>query len=267
MPSLNPRITDWRSQHVWLLGASAGIGEALALALSRQGATLTLSARNTEALRSLATRCGGNTRVLACDVTDAASLDTCFAQLDADAAAMPTLGIYLAGDYQPLDGALGEAVLPALRKIMAVNYSGAVEWAMRCAQRLMQRRAAGDPRPMGIALVASVAGYQGLPKALGYSPSKAALIRFSECLQLDLAPQGLGVWVINPGFVATRLTAQNDFHMPALISPEQAAHETLRGLASGAFEIHYPKRFTRLMKLLAVLPYGLSMRLLRRMRS
>jgi short-subunit dehydrogenase len=73
----------------------------------------------------------------------------------------------------------------------------------------------------GIAFVASVAGYRGLPKALAYGPGKAALIHFAECLHLDLAPQGIGVWVINPGFVATQLTAQNDFAMPALLTPSR----------------------------------------------
>ena len=98
----------------------------------------------------------------------------------------------------------------------------------------------------------------------GYSPSKAALIRYTECLHLDLAPHGIGVWSINPGFVATRLTAQNDFKMPALISADEAAREIIAGLATGRFEIHFPKRFTRLMKLLSVLPYALSLPLIRR---
>ena len=106
----------------------------------------------------------------------------------------------------------------------------------------------------GIALVASVAGYRGLPKALCYGPGKAALIHFAECLHLDLAPRGIGVWVINPGFVQTRLTAQNDFAMPALLTPEQAACAAVDGFKTGGFEIHFPKRFTRAMKLLAWLP-------------
>ncbi len=84
---------------------------------------------------------------------------------------------------------------------------------------------------------------------------KAALIHFAECLYLDLAPRGIGVWLVNPGFVATRLTAQNDFAMPALLTPESAAKTTVDALASGKFEIHYPKRFTRVLKLLSHLPY------------
>jgi len=116
----------------------------------------------------------------------------------------------------------------------------------------------------GIAFVASVAGYRGLPKALAYGPGKAALIHFAECLHIDLAPQGIGVWLINPGFVSTQLTAKNDFAMPALQTPEQAAIATVDGFRTGNFEIHYPKRFTRFMKFMALLPYRWYFPLLRR---
>ncbi|MCX7257930.1 MAG: SDR family NAD(P)-dependent oxidoreductase, partial [Polaromonas sp.] len=100
---------------------------------------------------------------------------------------------------------------------------------------------------------------------LCYGPGKAALIHFAEVLHLDLSPKGIGIWVINPGFVATPLTAQNDFSMPALQTPEQAARAMLDGFRTGNFEIHFPKRFTRLMKFLAHLPYGWYFPLIRRL--
>ena len=266
MAATNPRLPQWQGRRVWLVGASAGIGAALARALAAQGAQLTLTARNITALDELAGQCGKATRVLAADVTDEASINELFARFDRGEASLPELGIYLAGDYTPLDAADGEAVLPAARRMLAVNYSAAVEWSLRFSQRLLANASPADlPARKGIALVASVAGYAGLPKALAYSPSKAALIRFTECLHLDLAPHGIGVWSINPGFVATRLTAQNDFKMPALISAEQAAQEILDGFAAGRFEIHFPKRFTRFMKLISVLPYAVSLPLLRRL--
>ena len=95
-----------------------------------------------------------------------------------------------------------------------------------------------------IGIVSSVAGYRGLPKALVYGASKAALINFAETLYLDLRPRGLGVYLINPGFVKTPLTDKNEFRMPALITAEEAAAEILAGLRAGRFEIHFPRRFT-----------------------
>jgi short-subunit dehydrogenase len=110
----------------------------------------------------------------------------------------------------------------------------------------------------GVAIVSSVAGYVGLPKALIYGASKAALINLAESLYGDLHPLGIGVYLVSPGFVDTPLTQKNDFRMPALISRETAARATLAGIAAGRFEIHYPKRFTRWLKLLRVLPYPLQ---------
>jgi len=147
--------------------------------------------------------------------------------------------------------------LARAEQVVNVNFLG----AMRLASVVLPGLQPGA----GLAFVASVAGYRGLPKALCYGPGKAALIHFAECLHLDLAPRGVGVWVINPGFVQTRLTAQNDFDMPALLTTEQAAAATIDGLASGRFEIHYPRRFTRVMKLLSLLPYRWYFPLVRRM--
>jgi short-subunit dehydrogenase len=106
-----------------------------------------------------------------------------------------------------------------------------------------------------IGIVASVAGYRGLPKALVYGASKAAVINFTETLYLDLHPKGLGVYLIMPGFVKTPLTDQNDFTMPHLISAEEAAREIVDGMRAGKFEIHFPRAFTRQLKLLRLLPY------------
>ena len=115
-----------------------------------------------------------------------------------------------------------------------------------------------------ISLLASVAGFRGLPQSLAYGPTKAALINLAETLYLDLSTKGIGVSLVNPGFVETPLTSQNEFHMPALIQPEQAAQAMLRDWAKGRFEIHYPKRFTLWLKLMRVLPYRWYFYLVRR---
>ena len=248
---MNPKIIDWSGKRVWLVGASSGIGAALAGELARLGARVALSARSVDKLRALDI---GGAVLLPCDVTDTASLASARASLLAAWRGVD-LVIYLAGDYVPMRAV--DFDLAVAEKVVTVNFNG----GMRLAATVLPDLQAGG----GIAFVASVAGYRGLPKALAYGPGKAALIHFAECLHLDLAPQGIGVWVINPGFVATPLTAKNDFAMPALLTPEQAALATVDGLKTGKFEIHFPKRFTRVMKLLALLPYGWYFPLVRRL--
>jgi short-subunit dehydrogenase len=248
---MNPKITEWSGRRVWLVGASSGIGAALASELARRGARVALSARSADRLRALGI---AGALLLPCDATDSASLAAARASLLAAWRGVD-LVIYLAGDYVPMRAA--DFDLAAAERIVRVNFNG----AMRLAATVLPDLRAGG----GIAFVASVAGYRGLPRALAYGPGKAALIHFAECLHLDLAPQGIGVWLVNPGFVATQLTARNDFAMPALLTPQEAALATVDGLRTGRFEIHYPRRFTRIMKLLALLPYGLYFALVRRL--
>ena len=246
---MNPKITDWSGKRVWLVGASAGIGAALARALAAKGARLALSSRQLSSLEGLQIQ---GALLLPCDSTQ---LDTLTAARDALVQAWGgvDLVVYMAGGYEPMQAdTLDVAVL---EQVVDVNFHGAV----RLTAAAMPELKAGG----GIALVASVAGYQGLPKALAYGSGKAALIHFAECLYMDLTGKGIGVWVINPGFVSTRLTAKNDFKMPALITPERAAQDIIAGLTSGGFEIHFPKRFSRALKLLSLLPYRLYFPLVR----
>ena len=246
----NPKITDWQGRRVWLVGASSGIGAALAHELSGRGARLALSARRPDKLQALAI---ADALILPCDATDSGSLATARQSL-IDQWAGIDLVIYLAGDYVPMRADSFD--LSIAEKVVEINFNG----AMRLAATVLPDLKAGG----GIAFVASVAGYRGLPKALAYGPGKAALIHFAEVLHLDLTPKGIGVWVINPGFVATPLTAKNDFTMPALLTPEQAAIATVDGFKSAKFEIHFPKRFTCVMKLFALLPYRWYFPLIRR---
>lgn len=247
---MNPKMTDWRERRVWLVGASTGIGAALARLLASQGARLALSARSVDKLQALEI---ADAVLLPCDVTAVDSLAAA-RQVLQEAWGGIDLVVYLAGDYVPMRA--DEFDLARAEQVIDVNFNG----ALRLLATVLP-----DLRPGGgIAFVASVAGYRGLPKALCYGPGKAALIHLAECLYLDLAPRGIGVWVINPGFVQTRLTAQNDFSMPALQTPEQAALAVLDGFRTGHFEIHFPKRFTRLLKLLSLLPYRWYFPLIRR---
>jgi short-subunit dehydrogenase len=241
--SLNPPLADWHGQRVWLIGASSGIGEATAKLLMARGAQVALTSRNRETLTALA---DGSALVAPADVTDRASLQTAFDTIrtrfgDIDVA------IINAGTHQPVRAWELDAV--AAENLVQVNLVGAMNVSALLAPYFAQR---GSGR---LAITASVAGYGGLPSGLVYGATKAALINFAETLYLDLAPRGVAVHLINPGFVKTPLTDLNDFKMPALIEADEAAREILSGIERGAFEIHFPKRFTRVLKLLNLLPY------------
>jgi len=257
--ALNPRIRDWRGRRVWLVGASTGIGAALARALAREGARLALSARRPALLAQVLADCPEPAReaalLLPVDVSDAAALAGA-AEAIASRWGGIDLVVWLAGTYRPMR--VDDFDLALAREMLETNL-WAVYNGLDCLLPLLLRQGHG-----GLALVSSVAGYRGLPKALAYGPGKAAVINLAESLHFDLSPRGIGVWLVDPGFVETPLTAQNDFRMPGLIDADTAAAAMIRGFASGAFEIHFPRRFTLWMKLLRHLPDRLFFGLVRR---
>lgn len=251
--SLNPPLREWRGKRVWLVGASTGIGRALAEQLHALGATVIVSARKMDALQAFADQHPGSI-ALSLDVSDGPAVK---AAAEAAMAAGPLdLVCYCAGHYHAMRATAID--LPDLLRHHEVNTVGALH-VLAAITPAMVARGQGH-----ISLVSSVAGFRGLPQSLAYGPTKAALINLAETLYLDLQPHGLGVSVINPGFVETPLTAQNEFHMPALITPETAAQAIVQGWARGEFDVHFPKRFTRLMKLLRLLPYPLYFAVVRR---
>ncbi len=243
--SLNPTLADWKGQRVWLIGASSGIGEATARLLMRRGARVALTSRNLDALARLA---DGQALVAAADVTDRASLKAAFDKICAEFGGID-VAIVNAGTHRPVRA--WELDAGQAERLVQVNLVGSINASALLAPYFSGR---GTGR---IALTASVAGYGGLPTGLVYGATKAALINFAETLYLDLAPRGVAVHLINPGFVKTPLTDLNDFKMPALIEAPEAAEEIVAGIERGAFEIHFPRRFTRMLKLLKLLPYRL----------
>lgn len=248
--SLNPRLTDWRGKTVWLIGASTGIGRATATALHAAGAKVIVSARQAALLDEFVAAHPG-AQSLALDVLDTEALHAAVARLGA-----PDLTVYCAGYYRAMGAANFD--LAEAKRHLDINYVGALH-LLDALLPALHKRGQGH-----LSLVSSVAGYRGLPKSLGYGPSKAALTHLAEVLYLDLHPLGLGVSVIHPGFVTTPMTAQNDFHMPAEISPEAAATAILDGWRRGEFEIHFPKRFTRSLKALGLLSDALYFKLVSR---
>jgi NAD(P)-dependent dehydrogenase (short-subunit alcohol dehydrogenase family) len=244
--ALNPRITQWPGQVVWLIGASTGIGRATATRLHALGATVIVSARNAAALDAFIARHEG-AQAIAVDATDREALHAAAGRI-VDERGRIDLAVYCAGTYRALRAT--EFDLEVALQHQQVNYIGALYLLDAVLPQLL-RQGHGH-----LSLVGSVAGYRGLPQALAYGPTKAALINLAETLYLDLQPRGIGVSVVNPGFVETPLTAQNAFRMPALITPEEAADEIVRGWRRGDFEIHFPKRFTLWLKALRLLAYG-----------
>lgn len=242
----NLPLRDWHGKTVWLVGASSGIGLATAHALHAAGAKVVVSARNGAALHAFVAAHPG-AQALALDASDAAAVQAAAQSLLAQGPL--DLMMYCAAYYRE-QRATGFDLADMLRH-QQVNYVGAL-YLLDAVLPAMLQRGRGH-----LSLVGSVAGYRGLPQSLAYGPTKAALINLAETLYLDLQASGVGVSLVNPGFVETPLTAGNRFSMPALISPAQAAAEILAGWARGEFEIHFPKRFTLWMKTLRVLPYAL----------
>lgn len=241
---LNPPMAHWAGRRVWLLGASTGIGRAVAQALHAQGAQVIVSARGEAALQTfVASHPGALARPV--DATDPQAVAHIAQELVQGGGI--DCAVYCAGHYRALRAK--DFDLQEMLRHEQVNYTGAL-YLLAAVLPPMLARGSGH-----ISLVSSVAGYRGLPNGLAYGPTKAALINLAETLYIDLRDHGIGVSLINPGFVETPLTAQNKFEMPALISPQQAADAILRGWREGCFEIHFPKRFTRSVKLLGLLPF------------
>lgn len=251
--SLNPRISDWRNKRVWLVGASSGIGRALASQLHSLGTKVIVSARSQTALQTFVQEHPGSV-AMELDVTDNQAVQRTAHAILADGPL--DLVCYCAGYYRAMRATSLD--LQDMLHHHEVNTLG----ALRVLEAIIPDMV--DRQQGHISLISSVAGFRGLPLSLAYGPTKAALINLAEALYLDLQPHGVGVSLINPGFVDTALTRSNDFHMPALITPEQAASAILQGWRQGEFEIHFPKRFTRMLKLMRLLPYRLYFATIRR---
>lgn len=250
---LNPPLAHWRGKTVWIVGASSGIGQATAAALHHQGARVVVSARNAQALAAFVAQYPGS-RALVLDATKPEAVALAAQQLLAQGPLDCVL--YCAGHYHAMRADALD--IADMVRHMEVNYLGALYLLEAMVPHLLARGAGH------ISLVGSVAGFRGLPNSLAYGPTKAALINLAETLYLDLHSRGIGVSIINPGFVSTPLTAGNHFDMPALLTPEQAATYILKGWARGDFEIHFPKRFTLWLKALRAMPNRLYFQLVRR---
>jgi NAD(P)-dependent dehydrogenase (short-subunit alcohol dehydrogenase family) len=242
---MNPKIADWRGKRVWVIGASTGIGQACGQLLADSGARVAFSARSIGKLLATTSRLAG-ALAAPLDVTDRDSVAAAGERIVAEWGGIDLI-LVVAGGYNEMRADSFD--LATANDMIDLNLRGVFN-CLDVALPLLLAQGAG-----GVGIVSSVAGYGGLPKALVYGPTKAALINLTESLYLDLHPKGIAVYQINPGFVATPLTANNDFTMPALMTAAGAARELVDGIEGGQFHIHFPKRFTNGLRLARLLPY------------
>lgn len=241
-------MREWSGKRYWLVGASEGLGRAVAEKLSRRGVELVLSARSEGRLQELAAALPGRASCVTIDVAEQASVRAAAASVgEVDGF------VYLAGLYWPM--AATEWDTEQAEKMVDVNFTG----ALRCLGEVlpgMVERGAGH-----IVLTGSLSAYRGLPGAIGYSASKAALASLADTLDLDLKGTGVETQVIHPGFIRTQLTDKNDFVMPQIMEPEAAAEAFVDHMDGDGFHTAFPAPFAWLFRLAPIMPLGLFRKL------
>ena len=241
-------MSDWAGKRYWLVGASEGLGEALAHKLSSAGVQLVLSARSEDKLAALARELPGKADVVTVDVSDMESITSAAEEVgDIDGV------VQMAGVYWPFgakDWDAEQAVAMA-----DINYTGAMRLIGVIVLKFVERDSGH------IVLTGSLSGFRGLPGAAAYTSSKAGVMTLAESLYADLHKTNVRVQLVNPGFVKTRLTDKNDFHMPFIMEPEQAAREYFEHMNSDAFKRSFPSMFSLVFRGSQFLPDWLYYRL------
>jgi short-subunit dehydrogenase len=240
--------------NIWIVGASAGIGREMALQYLQAGHNVAISARDENALNEM--RKHKNCLILPLDVVDEKAIKKSFEILLRKFQKID-LFIYGSAIYKPMKAL--QMDFEFAKKTIDVNLTSVFYFLDLVAKKMHEQKSGH------IALIASVAGYRGLPNSLAYGASKAAMINLAESLYAELKPCGIDVSVINPGFVKTRLTAQNNFKMPFLLDTKSAASIIIKGLKAKKFEIHFPKKFTFFLKFLRILPNCLFLKIAMRL--
>lgn len=228
-------MRDFTGKRYWLVGASEGLGLALAQKLSAAGAELILSARSEDALQKAVASLPGKATALPVDVASTESVEAAAAQLgDLDGM------VFLAGVYWPMRAQDWDA--KAAEAMANINFTGCIR-AVGAALPGMVAKNRGH-----VVITGSLSGFRGLPGAIGYAASKAGTMVLAESLYADLRKSGIAVQLANPGFIRTRLTAKNDFTMPFIMDPEAAADIMFRHMQSGRFKISFPTVFSWLFR-------------------
>ena len=230
---------------IWITGASSGIGKALAEKFAAEGWKVAVSARRKEILNKMSEH--ENIFSYPLDVTNQDQIKKSFEKIVEDFNELD-LCVFSSGTYDPK---LEQEINVVQNKfVMETNFFG-VLYCIKTVESYFKNKKNGH-----ISIVSSIAAYRGLPNSSGYGPSKAALTNLTESLYFDFKKYNVRVSLVSPGFIKTPLTDKNEFSMPFIKSPEFAAEKMFNGLTkSKAFEIHFPKALTVLLKIFRVLPY------------
>ncbi|GLT11760.1 SDR family NAD(P)-dependent oxidoreductase [Sulfitobacter porphyrae] len=241
-------MTGFQSKRYWLVGASDGLGAALAQKLSRAGAEVIVSARSEGKLAALVAELPGKASFQTVDVTDAESVK----------AAAETVGqidgiVYLAGVYWPFGARDWNA--EQATAMADVNFTGLMRVMGQVVPGMVDRDSGH------IVITSSLTGFRGLPGSIGYTASKAATMSLAECMYADLRKTGVRVQVVNPGFIRTQLTEKNNFRMPFIMTPEEAAQQVIEHMGTDRFKKSFPWLFSTLFRISQFLPDWLYFRI------
>ncbi len=251
--SVEPQNTPRQVYSTWIIGASTGIGAALIKALDKADTQIFVSARNLSALQSKLPAYAARIIPIEMDVVDEQSISEALSRLRQHTAHLDRV-IVNAGTCEYIDSETID--IDAVKRVMNTNFFGAIQVINGCLPLMRAAKGHTKHAPQ-LVLVSSSVTYLALPRAGAYGASKAAIRYFMECLKLDVQHEGLDVRVVSPGFVKTPLTDKNDFPMPFRISADETAKRIAKGLAGRRFDIHFPKRFTLLLKMMSWLPDAL----------
>lgn len=239
---------QWVGKRYWLVGASAGLGEAVAQMMSAAGVEVILSARSEDDLKRVVDTLPGKASYVTCDVSSLKSVEEAYAQVGQIDGV-----VFLAGVYWPMKADAVDAA--QLEQMVDINFTGAARVLGAILPDFVKRDAGH------IVLTGSLSGFRGLPGAVGYGASKAGVMYFGESLYADLRKTGVEVQLINPGFIKTRLTDKNDFNMPFIQTPEEAARDFWEHMNSTAFKKSFPRAFSLMFRASQFLPDWLYYRI------
>ena len=241
-------MKNWQGKRYWLVGASEGLGREVAFCLSRAGAEVIVSARSEDRLKALVEELPGKASYITVDVADRAAVEAA-----AKEAGEIDGVVYLAGVYWPMKAQEWDNEKADM--MGEVNFLG----ASRVVGSVIKDMVANDAGH--IVLVGSLSGFRGLPGAIGYCSSKAGMMSLAESMQADLRTSPIEVQLVNPGFIKTRLTEKNDFNMPFIMSPEDAAKEVFEHMNSDGFKKSFPMMFSWVFRLSQFMPDWMYYRL------